>query len=244
MASQPQPLPLPESLAGQSVLVIGGTSGIGAGAVRLLQHVGADVTVAARSIAPTDAAGAGAPRRVRLDVTDPDQLAAVVAELPALDHVYVTAGAFVPGSIAQMAPEAASELLLSRADDALRVARVVAPRLPPGGSLTFTSANSAARPGAGGSGSGAAAAALEGITRALALELAPVRVNAIRVGITDTEMIRRSFPSDEAVAELGSTVPLKRVAQPEEIAAAALFLMANTYVTASIVTVDGGAWLV
>jgi NAD(P)-dependent dehydrogenase (short-subunit alcohol dehydrogenase family) len=244
MSSNVPKVPLPESLAGQSVLVIGGTSGIGAAAARLLEHVGADVTVGSRSVDAGEAGGAGSPRRVQLDVTDEAQLTAAVAGLPAIDHVYLTAGGFVPGSIAEMESSLARELLLSRAEDALRVARVVAPRMPPGGSLTFTSANSAMRPGPGGSGSGAAAAALEGVALALAVELAPLRVNTIRVGLADTEGIRRAFRTDEALAELGRTLPLKRVARAEEVAAAALFLMANPYVTASIVTVDGGAWLV
>ncbi|HWI21442.1 MAG TPA: SDR family oxidoreductase [Baekduia sp.] len=240
----PASLPLPESLSGQSVLVIGGTSGIGEAAAKLLMHVGADVTVASRSIDADADGGPDTPRRLRIDVTDEEQLEAALARLDTIHHVYVTAGGFVPGGLSEMDPQAARELLLSRADDVLRVARVAVPRMAPNGSLTFTSANSAEFPTLGGTGSGAAVAALEGVVRALALELAPkIRVNAIRVGLADTQMMRRAFPTDEAMAELGAPVPLKRVGQPEEIASAALFLMANAYMTAAVITVDGGGWL-
>jgi NAD(P)-dependent dehydrogenase (short-subunit alcohol dehydrogenase family) len=235
-ATQAAPsIPLPQALAGRSILVIGGTSGIGAAAAGLLEQVGARVSVGSRS-----ATG------LRLDVTDEDSLRAAIDGLPELDHVLVTAGSFVAGPVAAQRPEDVRSGLLSRTEDALRVARIAAPRLPPGGSLTFTSAGGAIRPLPGTTITSASVAGLEGLVRALAVDLAPVRVNAIRPGATDTPMLRGFLPepSDEAVATFGASLPLGRVARPDEVAAAALFLMANAYVTGTVVTVDGGGSLV
>ena len=135
---------------------------------------------------------------------------------------------------------------------AYAVARVAGPRLPAGGSITYTSGTLRVRPVVGMAMAAAGAGALEVLTRALAVELAPlrVRVNAIRPGATDTPLMRRfhgTGPDDPAtndvVAEFGDTLPLGRVGTAEEAAAAALFLMANTYVTGTVVTVDGGQLL-
>lgn len=233
--------PLPAALAGAHVLIIGGGSGIGAAAATLLADVGATVTAASRGGLAPDARVAG----LTLDLDDEAALRDAVGSLEHVDHVFVTAASFTAGPVAVVSDALAASVAISRLQGALEVARAVAGRLPQGGSLTFTSAIGAVRPAAGLSAASASAAGVEGIARALAVELAPVRVNVVRPGATDTPMLRGFLPepTDEHVAAYGAGLPLGRVARAAEVAAAALFLMANPYVTGSVVTVDGGASL-
>lgn len=127
-------------------------------------------------------------------------------------------------------------------------ARAAAARLPAGGSLTFGSGILVVRPAPGMAAPPSVAGPVETLTRALAVELAParLRVNTIRFGRIDTPLLR-SLPgldSDDAVAAAGSTAPLGRIGTADEAAAAALFLMADNYVTGQVITVDGGEALV
>ncbi|MFC6930276.1 SDR family NAD(P)-dependent oxidoreductase [Actinomadura yumaensis] len=135
---------------------------------------------------------------------------------------------------------------------AFAAARAAAPRLPAGGSITFASGTYVTRPVPGLSGSIAGIGAVEAVARALAVELAPrrLRVNAVRFGVFDTPLARNVMgvpagpDGDAAMAAAGAGLPLGRFGTPEEAASAALFLMADTYMTGQILTVDGGAALV
>ncbi|WP_131745007.1 SDR family oxidoreductase [Frankia sp. Cppng1_Ct_nod] len=126
------------------------------------------------------------------------------------------------------------------------VARAAASRLMPGGLLTFTSGIFINRPAPGVALGAASLGAIEAYARALALELRPTRINVVRPGSTDTPLFRGLIGAadgpagDSAVAAAGAALPLGRVATPAEAAAAALFLMVNSYVTGTVVTVDGG----
>jgi NAD(P)-dependent dehydrogenase (short-subunit alcohol dehydrogenase family) len=103
-----------------------------------------------------------------------------------------------------------------------------------------------ARPRRGGAIVAAAAGAAEIMARAVALEVAPLRVNVIRPGIVDTPLLTRMAGDqrDEVIAARSKRIPLGRIARPEEIAHAIVFLMTNTYVTGSTLTIDGGISLV
>ena len=118
--------------------------------------------------------------------------------------------------------------------------------MPSDGSFTFCSGVSAYRPRANRSAGAVATAALESFSRTMAVELAPIRVNAICPGPFDTEVLRRAMgPDHEAVIErLGASLPLGRIGRPDEIAHAILFLMTNTYTTGITLRIDGGALLV
>jgi NAD(P)-dependent dehydrogenase (short-subunit alcohol dehydrogenase family) len=125
-------------------------------------------------------------------------------------------------------------------------ARYAAPRLRPGGSITFVTGGAVVRPPTHGSMITAAFAAVEALTRALALELGPLRVNAIRPGYTDSAMWSFLGPAerDDLRRRVAQTMPVGRMGTPEDIADAALFLMANPQVTGAIVEVSGGETLV
>jgi NAD(P)-dependent dehydrogenase (short-subunit alcohol dehydrogenase family) len=115
-----------------------------------------------------------------------------------------------------------------------------------GGSFTFCSGVSAWRPRANRSAGAAATAGLESFARGMAVELAPLRVNTICPGSFDTPVLDRAFGArkDEVLASYLSSLPLGRLGRPEELAHAALFLMTNTYVTGTVLHVDGGSLLI
>lgn len=240
--------PLPDALTGQAVLIIGGSSGIGAAAARLLAGIGADVTVASRSgRLPEGLSGpAGTAHAASVDVTDEESLRALLDAQGRLDHVLVTAAALAAGPVADTPYEQIRGTFESWLKGAYLVAQLAGPRLAEeGGSLTLTSAGGAVRPLPGTVAASGAVAGVEAMARALALELAPARVNAVRPGPADTPLLHGFLGTGDAaaVAAFGAGMPLGRVARPEEVAAAALFLMSNPYVTGSVVTVDGGGSL-
>ncbi len=245
--------PLPHALAGSRVIVIGGSVGIGLAAGDLLAGVGADVTLVARDAGRlAAAAGELALRHDRdvntatADVTDPVAVETLFASLGPIDHVFVSAALMASAPISEVATPAGDVNIVSRLFGAHHVARAAASRLTPGGSLTFTSGIFINRPAPGVALGAASLGAIEAYARALALELRPTRINVVRPGSTDTPLFRGLIGAadgpagDSAVAAAGAALPLGRVATPAEAAAAALFLMANSYVTGTVVTVDGG----
>jgi len=254
----PMPLrsPLPDGLAGSTAVIVGGSSGIGLAAGALLHSVGARVVLIGRDQARLD----GAVDRLRAaegpevlaasaDGGDEQALARILDQVGDVEHVLVTAGGLAgAGPIDTLTPEAVRATLDARIWGALVAARVAAPRLPAGGSITLTSGIYTVRPIPGISAPLAAIGAVETLTGALAVELAPrrLRVNTVRYGSVDTPLMRgvSGLSTDEAIAEAGATTLLGRFATPTEAAATAVFLMANTYVNGQIITVDGGQTLV
>ncbi|MFF4045015.1 SDR family oxidoreductase [Streptomyces sp. NPDC001816] len=275
-AAVPLRFPLPEGLAGATVVVVGGSSGIGLATARLLVRLGARPVLVGRDAGRLKAAAAylagEAPaagvRTYVSDVRDEDRLGGLFDELGTVDHVLVTAGGVTRGAVTEADRERVADSVEGRLWGGYAVARVAAPRLVPGASITYLSGIYVVRPAPGGVAVIAAAAATEGLARALAVELAPrrIRVNAVRSGTVDTPMLRcRLLPprepvpgehvpdrdpdgparlggaaGDAAVAVAGRGMPLGRYGTAEEVAAAVLFLMANSYVTGTVLTIDGG----
>ncbi len=236
--------PRPSSLSGAEVLIIGGGTGWGAAAAGLLAGVGAAITVASRSgRVPAGLTDSVQARSV--DFLDEASLRALSESLPRIDHVLVTAATILGGPIASTPYEQVSETIMGWLKGSYQVAHIIGPRITAGGSLTFTSGISSWRPRIGAGAPAAAGGGIEALARVLALELAPIRVNTIRPGGIDTPLFRRLVggADDTTVAAIGSTLPLGRVAQADEVAAAALFLMSNTYVTGTVLGVDGAASL-
>lgn len=242
-------MPLPQALAGQSVLIIGGSSGIGFAAAQLLVEIGAHVTLAARDSDRLASAATHLNRQVQTvqaDVSDPATLQALFAKPAQYDHIFVTAGALAGGPIGSTDVATLRPTIDSHIWGTYEVARLAAPQLQAGGSMTFISNSFVYRPLRGVAVGAAAMAGVEGLVRALALELAPLRVNVVRAANIDTPMLRAFYggANDAQVATIGSGLLLERVGRAEEAASAALFCMANPYVTGSVVVVDGGTSLV
>ncbi|GII04120.1 SDR family oxidoreductase [Planobispora takensis] len=266
MSRSPVPVstPLPHALAGRTIVLAGGSSGIGLAAGLLLRAVGARVIVVARDEMRLAAAAAairaaapgpddGVLTRVA-DAGDEEAMRLALAPIDSIDHVLVTAGTLVMGPLAQMDRKQGAVVVDSRLWAAYTAARVTESRLPAGGSLTFLSGDFIQRPQPGSALAAAGLGAIEALTRGLAVELAPqrIRVNTVRAGGTDTPLTRSflghgtdldSEAADSAIVAAGTATPLGRLAGSQEVAAAALFLMANPYVTGSVLVVDGGQTL-
>jgi NAD(P)-dependent dehydrogenase (short-subunit alcohol dehydrogenase family) len=235
-------------LAGQTLVVIGGSSGIGLETARRAREEGAHVILTARDPDRLRRAGLELGASVAaFDATDFDRLEKFFDELPTpIDHVLVTG----PGPY--YAPLADFDFEKARRDvDAhlllpLHVARDAASKVRPGGTLLFMGGTGGRRPAPGLSLISAVTAALPAMTKNLALELAPVRVNLIAAGFVDTPL-SAAILGDELDArreELRTTLPIRRVVGPTDVAALAVHLMTNTAVTGATFDIDGGQQLV
>lgn len=227
----------------KSVLVVGGSSGIGAAAALSFAAAGAHVTIAARNAAQLQAVARLAPGPIEtavLDTTDAAGVEAFFENRPAFDHVVVSAAQTPTGPVRRLALEDARKAMDSKFWGAYAVAR--AARVVEKGSITFVSGFLSVRPSKTSVLQGAINAALESLARGLALELAPVRVNTVSPGMVDTPLWGK-LPGDARKAMFDSAaqrLPVGRIGQASDIAQAILFLAGNPYATGSTVLVDGG----
>lgn len=243
------------SLHGQHVMVVGGSSGIGLGVARAALAAGARVTLVARTAERLAAARerlereSGHPERVRsiaADVAREADVARAVAESGPLDHLVTTAVSVAYMPIEAFDVEAAQRVIGSKLVGPLLLARYGAPALRPGGSIILTAGINAHRPSPGGAVLAAANGALEALGRALAVELAPLRVNVVAPGWVDTP-VWDDFAGDRKTAmhaAMAARLPAGRVGTAEDLAEAYLFLMRSAYTTGIVLHVDGGHRLV
>ena len=232
------------SLAGQTVVVIGGSSGIGLETARRARTEGADVILVGRNRDRLDRAAQelGAHRTAAFDATDEDALATFFRGLPGpIDHVMVTGGGPTYSPILDLDSAQVRQSLTDHATLMVSVARNAVGKVRPGGTLLFMgAAGERVAPGIGAF--APAAAALPPLTATLALEIAPIRVNLIAAGFVDTPLSATLLGDglDKRRAELRSTLPIGRVVGPADIAALAVHLMTNTAITGATYDIDGG----
>ena len=234
---------------GASVLVLGGTSGMGLATARALLDAGAAVSIVGRDAEKAASAAAALDDPVVVgvfDARDTEAFAEHVRSMDAIDHVVSFTGLQPAAPVTEADHDMFQSAFDARVWAARNACALAAPRMGENGSFVFCSGVSAFRPRPGRSAGAVATAALESFTRAMAVELAPLRVNAICPGAFDTEVLRRAFgdQAEEVIARYESTVPLGRIGRPPEIAHAVLFLLTNTYTTGIVLRVDGGSVLV
>jgi NAD(P)-dependent dehydrogenase (short-subunit alcohol dehydrogenase family) len=232
------------SLEGASVVVLGGSSGMGLATAKMAREAGARITIAGRDAERLDAAATelgGDVATVSVDVADENAVAKMFDELERVDHVATLAGAAVYGRITELEVADMHRPMDVRLWGSIHVAKHAAPRMN-GGSITFCSGVAAEQPVSGRAIGTATTAAAEALGRALALELAPIRVNTVRPGAIDTPMLKRAMGDryDELIAAEAQRLPAGRVGEPDDIARAIVFFMTSPFITGVTLTVDGG----
>ncbi len=237
-----------DPLYGKSVVIVGGTSGIGLAVAEAAIGAGAKVIVASSKAANVEAAvkrlGDGAAGST-IDVGDEADVARFFERQGGFDHLIFTAGdwgASLGGSLAELDLAAANAAFGVRFWGALAVVKHGHGKLSDGGSITLTDGLLAHRPRKGAAISTAMLGAIEHLTRALAVDLAPLRVNAVCPGLVMTE--RNGAMPEALVQRFTSRLPLPRGAEPDEVAQAYLYLMRGGYTTGQVLVVDGGTSVV
>ena len=225
------------------VLIVGGSSGIGAAAAKVFAKEGARVLIVSRDAVKLERVVAEADTSLEtavLDITRNGDVEDFFASQDAFDHVVISAAQTATGPVRQLALENAIAAMDSKFWGAYRVAK--AARINDGGSLTFVSGFLAIRPNRMSVLQGAINAALEALARGLALELAPVRVNTVSPGLIATPLWSRmdSSARDTMFESAAARLPVRRVGQAEDVAQAILYVASNGYATGSTVLVDGG----
>jgi NAD(P)-dependent dehydrogenase (short-subunit alcohol dehydrogenase family) len=229
-------------LAGNKVVVVGGSSGIGLATAELAKSEGAEVVIASRNAdrlkAAAEKLGVTA---IPTDVTSDESVAQLFRQCGSVDHVVVTAAQLRSGPFKTVSMEDVRATMESKFWGAWRVARAADIRA--GGSLTLVSGFLSIRPRPAAAIVGAANGALESLARSLALELAPVRVNCVSPGIIDTP-IRAAMPEAarrDMLAKAAAALPVGRVGVGEDIARQILTFMTVGFASGSVVYLDGGA---
>ena len=239
------------SLDGKRVLVIGGGSGIGFAVAEAAVRAGAQVQLASRDggkVAEAAARLGNAASSAALDITDEAAVVAFFDGGERYDHIVTTAGDWGGprrGPLAEADLTAAASLFKVRFWGALAIAKYGVKALSPGGSITLTDGMVAHRPTKGSTVSTAMAGAIEHLTRALAVELAPVRVNCVCPGLIRTGVWDR-IPEEGREAEFARLTAhqlVPRIGEPEEAAEAYLYLMRGGYTTGQVLFVEGGTAL-
>jgi NAD(P)-dependent dehydrogenase (short-subunit alcohol dehydrogenase family) len=232
-------------MVGQTLVVIGGSAGIGLETARRARAEGADVILTGRNPDRLKRAALdlGAQRTAAFDANDAASLERFFQDLPTpFDHVMVTAGAPRYGPLLEMDSAEVRQAISEHVVQALNVARNAAGKMRPGGTLILMGGTGARRVGHGLGIASAATAALPAFTAALALELAPVRVNLIAAGFVDTPLSASLLGDqlEERRNELRATLPIGRVVGPTDVAALAVHIMINTALTGATYDIDGG----
>lgn len=241
---------LPMTLKNKRIVVLGGSSGIGLATAQAAAKEGASIVIASSRKARIDQALAKLPAGAEghaLDLADEKSVQALFARVGGFDHLVFTAGETLQlGSLASTDVAAARSFFDLRYWGAYLAAKYGSGNLRSGGSIVFTSGLAGTRPHAGWALGASICSAMEGLTRALAVELAPIRVNVVCPGVVKSPLWAEMAEEDRAALyrQTAEKLPVGHVGETEEIAEAYLYLMRQTYGTGQVLIVDGGAALV
>jgi NAD(P)-dependent dehydrogenase (short-subunit alcohol dehydrogenase family) len=231
------------------VVIVGGTTGIGLAAAARLAGEGAEVVITGRTAERVEAAVKQLGDRASgeaVDARDTGAMEAFFARLGAIDHLVITVtGRGGAGPLAALTRESLVNGVEGKLIPHLLTAKAALDVLNPAGSITFVTAASARSPLAGVAGLAAVNGAIEATVPGLAVELAPRRVNAVSPGVIDTEWWSALPPEDKAAlfASMAANTPAGRVGRPEDVAATIAYVVNNSFVTGTVLKVDGGGTL-
>ncbi len=232
----------------QTIVIIGGSSGIGLATASFLGRLGYDILIASRSQEKLDKAieHIGKGKTYVLDASSEAAVQEFFSNLPPFHHLVLSAADFVSGPFLELNTQDARRFFDSKFWTQYMAAKYGARKIEKNGSITFFSGILGQRPALNLSIAASINAAIEGLTRSLALELAPLRVNAIAPGTIQTPVWNTIPPSDRIAhfEQVSQTLPVRKIGQPEEIAQAVRFLIECGYVTGEVLHCDGGALLV
>lgn len=233
-------------LNGKTVVIVGGGSGIGRAIAERASARGARLVLVGRGRERLEAAAAALPgpaEAIVADVTDEDQVAALFERLGTFDHLLSTANRSAGGRVTDLAVADVSEAFGAKLLAPLLLAKHGSPRIAADGSITFFSGYVAWRPAPGGTVQALVNGGLAAFAQALAVELAPVRVNAIAPGLVDSGAWDGMEESarERLFAGYAERAPAGRVGDPGDVAELALLAMTNRALDAAVVLADGGA---
>ncbi len=242
-------LPREGQLLGKTVVVIGGSAGIGLETARLARDGGAKLVLAARNPEGLRRAASelGAQQTAAFDATDFAQLEHFFNELPArIDHVLLTGPGPYYAKLAESDFNKARRDVEAHLFLPMQVARMARKKVRAGGTLLFMGGTGGRQTAPGMALVGALTAAMPALVRNLALEIAPVRVNLIAAGFVDTPLSASLHGNqlDARREQLRNTLPIRRVVGPADVAALAVHIMTNTSLTGGTYDIDGGQQLV
>lgn len=238
------------NLTGKKVMVLGGSAGIGLATAQAAAADGALVMIVSSNLARVNQALATLPATAQgfaIDLRDEAAVRDFFESAGAFDHLVFTAGGPFPfGQVAEVRAADMQEALQLRFLGAMNAVKYASPHILPGGSVVLTTGIANLRPQKGWAVGACICGAMEGLTRVLAMELAPIRVNAVSPGIVKTELWAGMAAADrEAMyAQAASMLPVGRVGEATDIAQTYLYLMREGFCTGQIMVVDGGAVMV
>lgn len=239
-----------QALTGKQVIVLGGSSGIGLATATAAAAAGAQVTIVAGNreridqalkVLPANAAGHA------VNLGDEEAIRQFFATAGNFDHLVYTAGEHLSlGNISDTEIAAARKFFNIRYWGALATVKYAASHILPGGSINLIGGIASPRPGKGWAVAASICAAMEGFTRAMAVELAPVRVNLVSPGVVRTNLWNNMPAADceQLYTAVANSLPVKRTGEAADIALSYIYLMQQQFATGQVLVVDGGAVLV
>lgn len=237
------------NLINKKILVIGGSSGIGKAVAEMALQLNNQIILTGRNLHKASlvakAMGDGV-TGLELDIDNEEQVNAFFSDLSGIDHIYIAAGNTQLGTVTDGALEENLRTFNTRLLGSLRVVRAAIHKMNDGGSFVFTGGISTDRPIGGAWVSGLGTASAEQLARVLVMEFSTVRFNAVSPGYTDTPMWDSILGNNKTAVleEVAQKIPVKKLATPQEVASAVIFLMSNPSINGEIIHVDGGGRLV
>lgn len=232
----------------QKILVIGGSSGIGLATAKVMADLGYEILIASRSKEKLDKAihTIGQGKGLVLDISKEDSIIEFFSSLESFHHLVISAADFITGPFLELSLQEARRFFDSKFWGQYCAAKYGAKKIQKGGSITFFSGVASQKPAPQLTVASAINGAIESLTRALAVELAPIRVNAIAPGtihtpVWDTVSEKERSAYFQAASQ---KLPARRIGQPEDIAQAVRFLIECGYITGDVIYCDGGDRLV